>query len=71
MDIGIPISGKTKITALIGSPISHSLSPALHNASFIHTKTDAVFVALEVQPDSLETTQTEDLPLLGRTVSHR
>ena len=55
MDIGIPISGKMKITALIGSPISHSLSPALHNTSFIHTKTDAVFVALEVQPDSLET----------------
>ena len=55
MDIGIPISGNTKITALIGSPVNHSLSPALHNASFAYTNTDAVFVALEVQPESLET----------------
>lgn len=55
MDIGIPISGNTKITALIGSPVSHSLSPAFHNASYAYTKTDAVFTALDVKPESLET----------------
>lgn len=55
MNIGIPISGHTRITALIGSPVDHSLSPALHNASFAHTKTDAVFVALDVKPDDLQT----------------
>jgi shikimate dehydrogenase len=28
------ISGKTRLLALIGHPVSHSLSPAMHNAAF-------------------------------------
>jgi len=28
------ISGTTRVAAVIGSPVKHSLSPAMHNAAF-------------------------------------
>lgn len=42
------ISGVTRVAAVIGSPVSHSLSPALHNAAFAQLGLDWVYVALEV-----------------------
>lgn len=44
------ISGATKVAAVIGSPVQHSLSPALHNAAFAHLGLDWVYVALHVEP---------------------
>ena len=55
MSIKDSVSGHTEVACLIGSPVAHSLSPALHNASFKETDTDAVFVAFEVQPEALST----------------
>jgi shikimate dehydrogenase len=40
--------GTTKLAAVVGHPIRHSLSPVLHNAAFAATKTDWVFLALDV-----------------------
>lgn len=40
------ISGKTSVYAIIGSPVYHSLSPAMHNETYAHLGIDAVFVAL-------------------------
>ena len=45
-----PISGVTRVAAVIGSPVGHSLSPALHNAAFAALGLDWVYVACEVAP---------------------
>jgi shikimate dehydrogenase len=47
------ISGHTAVYAVIGHPVSHSLSPAMHNAAFAHLGMDAVYVALPVEPSGL------------------
>jgi shikimate dehydrogenase len=44
----MPITGDTRLAALIGSPVRHSLSPAIHNAAFGACGLDWVYVALEV-----------------------
>ncbi|HZX55924.1 MAG TPA: shikimate dehydrogenase [Ilumatobacteraceae bacterium] len=43
------ISGSTRLAAVIGSPVRHSLSPALHNAGFAATGVDWVYAAFEVE----------------------
>lgn len=44
------ITGATRLAAVIGSPVRHSLSPALHNAVFEATGLDWRLLALEVAP---------------------
>ncbi|MEP7203372.1 MAG: shikimate dehydrogenase [Ilumatobacteraceae bacterium] len=44
------ISATTRLAAVIGSPVHHSLSPALHNAGFAATGVDWVYTAFEVDP---------------------
>ena len=41
-------SATTRIAAIIGDPVRHSLSPALHNAAFAAAGLDWAFVAFEV-----------------------
>ena len=45
------ISGRTRLLALIGQPVGHSLSPAMHNAAFAEDGLDFVYVCLDVDPD--------------------
>ena len=45
-----PISGSTRLAAVIGSPVRHSRSPQLINAAFAAADLDWAFVALEVAP---------------------
>ncbi len=47
------ITGSTKIVALIGDPVEHSLSPVIHNAIFRDQGLDFVYVALRVREKSL------------------
>lgn len=47
------ISARTRLLTVIGDPVAHSLSPAMHNAAFRALGLDAVYVALRVQPESL------------------
>jgi shikimate dehydrogenase len=47
------IGAKTKLLALIGDPVGHSLSPAMHNAAFAADGLDFVYVALNVTSDDL------------------
>lgn len=42
------ISGKTTICGVIGDPIEHSLSPAMHNAAFQLLELDFIYVAFTV-----------------------
>ncbi len=49
-----PITGQTRLAGVIGSPVRHSASPAMHNAAFGALGLDWVYVALEVAGDSGE-----------------
>ena len=48
------ISGHTKTIALIGSPVEHSMSPAMHTAAFDKLGLDYAYLVYDVQPDDLE-----------------
>jgi shikimate dehydrogenase len=43
------ISGRTGLVALLGHPVSHSLSPRIHNAAFIARDLDLAYLAFDVQ----------------------
>lgn len=43
------ISTKTQVCAIIGNPVAHSLSPAIHNAAFAALELDFVYVAFRVE----------------------
>jgi shikimate dehydrogenase len=47
------ITGQTKVFAVLGHPVAHTLSPAMHNAAFEALGLDAVYVALDVTPEQL------------------
>ena len=47
------ISGNTKLLALIGQPVSHSLSPMMHNAAFATDGLDFAYVCLDVDIDDV------------------
>lgn len=58
---GSVIGGRTRVFAILGDPIGHSLSPAMHNAAFLALGLDAVYVALR--------TASSDLPDLLRALA--
>jgi shikimate dehydrogenase len=45
----IPISTSTRFCVVIGNPVSHSLSPAIHNAAFAELGLDFVYLACRVE----------------------
>ena len=44
------ITGSTQIVGLLGWPVGHSLSPAMHNAAFEYLNLDWRYVPLPVDP---------------------
>ena len=48
------IRGTTRVVAILGDPVAHSRSPAMHNAAFAKLGLDWVYVALRVRPRDLE-----------------
>lgn len=58
------ISGKTQLIGLIGWPVSHSFSPAMHNAAAVDLGLDFVYVAMPVHPDDV-VTAVRGFPALG------
>jgi shikimate dehydrogenase len=48
------VDGSTRVYAVLGHPVSHSLSPRMHNAAFDAIGMNAIFVALDVAPEGLE-----------------
>src|SRR5204862_140931 len=53
------IDRQTQLFGIIGSPVSHSLSPRIHNAAFAANEMNAVFIPFEVR---------ELLPFIRRMV---
>ena len=48
------IDGNTKIVGVFGYPVSHTMSPLLHNTISKHFDENIVYVPFEVTPDNLE-----------------
>jgi shikimate dehydrogenase len=51
----VEINAKTRLLVVIGDPVAHSLSPAMHNAAYRALGLDAVYVAVRVAPGALST----------------
>ncbi len=47
------IDGRTRLVGLIGWPVAHSCSPAMHNAAFAALKLNWSYVPLPVRPEAL------------------
>ena len=56
------ISSKTKLFAVVGHPIDHSLSPLMQNASMKAINYDGVYLALNIHPNEIIKT----LPVMGK-----
>jgi len=52
--MNIPITGHTRLTGLLGSPVSHSISPRMHNESFQYRNLDYVYLCFDVDEQALE-----------------
>lgn len=55
MKYDFTITGYTGLTGLLGSPVSHSLSPLMHNEAFRLLGLDYVYLCFDVGEDTLET----------------
>ena len=68
-------SARTRLLGVLGSPVRHSASPAMHNAALEALGLDWTYLAFEVHPDTLANTLrgARDLGVLGLnlTVPHK
>ena len=73
--MGGPVTGRTRVAAVIGSPVRHSLSPTILNAAFAATGLDWVYVAFEVPEgrggDAVAAVRTLGLAGLSVTMPHK
>ncbi|MDD2212012.1 MAG: shikimate dehydrogenase [Clostridia bacterium] len=49
----LTVNGNTKIFAVLGNPLEHSLSPVMYNAAFSALGMNSIYVALQVKRDQL------------------
>lgn len=50
------ITGHTKLTGLLGSPVSHSISPQMHNEAFRQLGLDYIYLAFDVKEAGMKQT---------------
>lgn len=48
-----PISGKTIVCGVIGDPVEHTMSPAMHNAAFKEMGLDYIYIPFRVKKEEL------------------
>jgi shikimate dehydrogenase len=67
--------GRTRLVAIIGHPVRHSLSPALHNAAFRALALDWAYLAFDIPPGeapaALEAVRTLGIDGLNVTMPHK
>ena len=61
---GMKITARTRLVAILGHPVSQSLSPQMHNVAFRAQAVDMIYVAFDVLPERL-TASVEGLRALG------
>ena len=75
MNSGRAITGSTRIVGVIGDPVWHSRSPAMHNAAFDALELDWVYVAFPVRRGegaaAVRAVATLDLAGLNVTMPHK
>jgi shikimate dehydrogenase len=49
------INGKTQLLGVIGHPVTHSFSPAMHNAAIAYLNANYIYLPLPVKPEDLQT----------------
>lgn len=67
--MAIAIDGKTKLYGIIGNPVSHSLSPAMHNAAFAALGENRVYLPFPVQDVEGALTGLKALDIQGVSVT--
>lgn len=69
------ITGHTKITGLFGDPVTHSLSPAMHNSAYQHLNLPYVYVPFSVArenlPQAVQAIRALNLTGVNITVPHK
>ena len=65
----VGVRGGTNVAGIIGWPVAHSLSPAIHNAAFAEAGLDWVYVPLPVAPQDLREALAGLVPLGFRGVN--
>ncbi|NMB34165.1 MAG: shikimate dehydrogenase [Clostridium sp.] len=55
MDIDVRVTGKTRLLALVGNPVEHSISPELHNSLSSFLNQDMIYIPLKVEKGDLGT----------------
>jgi shikimate dehydrogenase len=69
------VSGRTTIVGIIGDPVAHSRSPAMHNAAFRALGLDWIYVPFHVHPagvrDAIRAVRALRLAGLNVTVPHK
>jgi 3-dehydroquinate dehydratase / shikimate dehydrogenase len=65
------VSRDARIFGVIADPVSHTISPAVHNRAFQARRIDATYLPFLVKPGQLKDffTMAEDLPLAGFSVT--
>ena len=63
------ITSRTSVYGVLGTPVGHSLSPAMHNAGFADAGIDAVYLPLEARDLDDFTRFADAIPLRGVSVT--
>ena len=63
------ITPRTQVYAVVGQPIAHSISPAMHNAAFAAEGIDAVYIPCEAVDFDDFLALAEILPIVGASVT--
>lgn len=70
-----PVTGATRLAAVIGDPVRHSMSPTIHNAAFGELGLDWMYLALPVAAgggaDAVEAMRTLGIDGLSVTMPHK
>ena len=69
------INTHTKVLCVIGHPIEHSMSPAMHNAALQEASLDYIYLAFDVPPEDLEKAvigfKKHDMKGINVTIPHK
>ena len=63
------IDAQTKYVAVFGNPVSHSLSPRMHNAAFSHLGLNIAYLAFGVEHAADAATAMRKLSFLGGSIT--